>query len=453
MTSLAATNQKFKHLAAQSIKQLHSLEQTYRPIGKLQKVVGSILEASGLSVKIGQHCTITHVDNSEIKCVVIGFHGDDCYLAPLHPVEGLCNGLTVEPDDNANNIQVSAACLGRVFSPLMVPIDGKGEIVGNSHNQPLEAKPVNPMLRTRIDKSFSVGVKVIDSLLTIGQGQRVGIMAGSGVGKSVLMGMIAKFSQAEVIVIGLVGERGREIKEFIEDCLGAQGLKKSVVIASPADQTPLMKIQAAQAATSVAEYFRDQGKQVLLFIDSLTRYAQALRDLALSIGEAPGAKGYPPSVLSKVNNLLERTGPGRAEQGDITAFYTVLSEGEDVNDPLIDNVRSIVDGHILLSRDMASKGIYPAINLNYSASRLMNHLISPEHLHYAQQFKKYWALYEQNKELLSIGAYQQGNDAELDKAFVLIEQLQLFVNQSFEQGVSSEDSLTQLKALFNLNSG
>lgn len=449
MIKLNIANQAFKQKSADAIKQLHELELTYRPVGKLKKVVGSILEASGLSVKIGQHCTITHVDDSKIKCMVIGFNGKDCYLAPLHPVEGLCAGLIVEPDEHANRIPVSFASLGRVFSPLMIPIDGKGEIFDKSHYQSLEAHPINPMLRTRISKTLSVGVKVIDSLLTIGQGQRIGIMAGSGVGKSVLMGMIAKFSEAEVIVIGLVGERGREIKEFIEDCLGDEGLKKSVVIASPADQPPLMKIQAAQVATSVAEYFRDQGKQVVLFIDSLTRYAQALRDLALSIGEAPGAKGYPPSVLSKVNNLLERTGPGSAEQGDITAFYTVLSEGEDVNDPLIDNVRSIVDGHILLSREIASAGIYPAVNINYSASRLMNHLISKEHLHCAQEFKKYWALYEQNKELLSIGAYQKGNDKELDKAFALIPHLKQFVSQQFDQSYSSEESLMQLKALFN----
>ncbi len=448
MTKLNLANQQFKHKSGQALAQLHDLDLTYRPVGKLKRVVGSILEASGLSVKIGQHCTITHVDNSKIKCMVIGFNGKDCYLAPLHPVEGLCAGLIVEPDDHANKIPVSFACLGRVFSPLMVPIDGKGDIYDTSHYQPLEAHPINPMSRNRITKKLSVGVKVIDSLLTIGQGQRIGIMAGSGVGKSVLMGMITKFCEAEVIVIGLVGERGREIKEFIEDCLGDVGLQKSVVIASPADQPPLMKIQAAVVATSVAEYFRDQGKQVLLFVDSLTRYAQAQRDLALSIGEAPGAKGYPPSVLSKVNNLLERTGPGSLGQGDITAFYTVLSEGDEVNDPLIDNVRSIVDGHILLSREVASSGIYPAVNINYSASRLMNHLISKEHLQCAMEFKKYWALYEQNKELLSIGAYQKGNDAELDKAFALISKLREFVSQQFDQSVSSDDSFMQLRSIF-----
>jgi flagellum-specific ATP synthase len=326
------------------------------------------------------------------------------------------------------------------------PLDGLGPLRA-AREAPLANKPVNPLDREPIRQVLDVGVRAINALLTVGRGQRMGLFAGSGVGKSVLLGMMARYTSADVIVVGLIGERGREVKEFIEQSLGPEGLARSVVVAAPADTWPLMRLQGASYATSIAEYFRDQGKNVLLIMDSLTRYAMAQREIALAIGEPPATKGYPPSVFAKLPQLVERTGNGARGGGSITAFYTVLTEGDDQQDPIADSARAILDGHVVLSRQLAESGHYPAIDIEASISRAMTSLISPEYFEQVRVFKQLYSRYQRSRDLISVGAYAQGSDPLLDKAILLHPRLEAFLQQGIFERAEHAESTARLSAL------
>jgi flagellum-specific ATP synthase len=337
--------------------------------------------------------------------------------------------------------------LGRVIDGSGEPLDGKGALNCEDRAR-LTGVPINPLTRAPITRTLDVGVRAINALLTVGRGQRIGLFAGSGVGKSVLLGMMARYTEADVIVVGLIGERGREVKEFIEKILGEEGLRRSVVVASPADHTPLMRLHGAWLATSIAEYFRDQGKNVLLIMDSLTRFAQAQREIGLAIGEAPATKGYPPSVFARLPQLVERAGNGSDDSGSITAFYTVLTEGDDQNDPIADSARAILDGHVVLSRRIAETGHYPAIDVEASISRVMHDIVPMSQNTAARRLKQALSTYQQNRDLVAIGAYQRGSDPRIDAAIAQWPNLQRFLQQDIHERVSLSDSVKQLKILF-----
>jgi flagellum-specific ATP synthase len=333
---------------------------------------------------------------------------------------------------------VGYGLLGRVISGAGVPLDGKGALKCDEEVG-LNGPAINPLSRQPIHATLDVGIRAINAVLTVGKGQRLGLFAGSGVGKSVLLGMMTRFTEAEIIVVGLIGERGREVKEFIEQSLGVEGLARAVVVASPADESPLMRLRASELASRIAEYFRDQGKSVLLLMDSLTRYAQAQREIALAVGEPPATKGYPPSVFARLPKLVERAGNGAEGAGSITAFYTVLTEGDDQQDPIADAARAILDGHVVLSRQLAEEGHYPAIDIEASISRAMPQIVPPESLALAQRFKQVYSRYHQNKDLISVGAYVKGTDPEIDFA---IERMPLF-SRFLQQGLSESFNLTK----------
>ena len=415
--------------------------------GKLTRMVGLTLEAVGCEAAIGDRCLVVGRGGHEVETEVVGFAGESLFLMPTGSVQGLAPNARVIPYGGAGDIAVGSALLGRVIDGSGQPIDGKGAI-DLHERQPLAPRPINPLLRGSIHEPMDVGVRAINALLTVGRGQRIGLFAGSGVGKSVLLGMMTRYAKADVIVVGLVGERGREVKEFIDDILGPDGLSRAVVVATPADNPPLMRMRGATLATSLAEYFRDQGLDVLLLMDSLTRYAQAQREIALTIGEPPATRGYPPSVFARLPALVERAGMGVAGQGSITAFYTVLTEGDDNNDPVADNARAILDGHIVLSRRLAERGQYPAIDVEASISRVMPMVTTPEHLAQARRFKHYYSLYEQNQDLFNVGAYQAGANPELDRAVALRSQLTAFLQQDPLEGVDSAGALDGLARLF-----
>ena len=410
--------------------------------GKLTRMVGLTLEAVGFSAPVGSRCEIQSVGKKPIEAEVVGFPGETLYLMPTGDIRGLVPNARVRPIHSDSQVPVSDALLGRVIDGAGKPLDGKGPIKYKD-KVPLHGQPINPLARAPIRQHLDVGVEAINALLSIGRGQRMGLFAGSGVGKSVLLGMMTRFTEADVIVVGLIGERGREVKEFIEDILGLEGLSRAVVVASPADHSPLMRLHGAMLATSIAEYFRDRGKQVLLLMDSLTRYAQAQREIALAIGEPPATKGYPPSVFSLLPQLVERAGNG-ANGGAITAIYTVLTEGDDQQDPVADAARAILDGHIVLSRSLAESGVYPAIDIEASISRVMPQIIAPEHLEQAQYFKRIYATYRQNQDLINIGAYAVGTDAKIDEAIAMFPRLQAMIQQPMHQAVNWEQSINNL---------
>ncbi len=412
--------------------------------GRLTRMVGLTLEAVGFSAPIGSRCEIQTSTGKPIEAEVVGFSGETLYLMPTGDIRGLVPNARVKPIPHDSQVPVSAALLGRVIDGAGKPLDGKGPIKFKDR-VPLHGEPINPLARAPVRQHLDVGVEAINALLSVGRGQRMGLFAGSGVGKSVLLGMMTRFTEADVIVVGLIGERGREVKEFIEDILGEVGLARAVVVASPADHSPLMRLHGAMLATSIAEYFRDQGQQVLLLMDSLTRYAQAQREIALAIGEPPATKGYPPSVFSLLPQLVERAGNG-ANGGAITAIYTVLTEGDDQQDPVADAARAILDGHIVLSRQLAESGVYPAIDIEASISRVMPQIIAPEHLAQAQYFKQIYARYRQNQDLINIGAYAMGTDAKIDEAIAMFPQLQAMIQQPMHQAVNWDQSLSQLAA-------
>lgn len=411
--------------------------------GQITRLIGLTLEAVGLRVALGDYCLVEVAKGQEIEAEVVGFAGDRIYLMPLYSVEGLAPGARVVPRIGASLVPVGEGMLGRVIDGIGRPLDGRGALQAEAMVS-LAGETINPLQRHPIDTSLDVGIRAINGLLTVGRGQRLGLFAGSGVGKSVLLGMMTRFTEAEIIVVGLIGERGREVKEFIDHSLGVEGLARSVVVASPADDSPLMRLRAAELTSRIAEYFRAQGKSVLLLMDSLTRYAQAQREIALAVGEPPATKGYPPSVFAKLPKLVERAGNGVKGGGSVTAFYTVLTEGDDQQDPIADAARAILDGHVVLSRDLAEQGHYPAIDIDASISRAMPQIAEATHLHLAMQMKRYWARYRQNEDLISVGAYARGSDADTDRAIDLQPVLRAYLQQGMNEAMPMQRSIQEL---------
>jgi len=414
--------------------------------GRLTRMVGMTLEAVGCSVNIGERCHVETVNGKMEEAEVVGFTMDKIYLMPIGSIHGLGPGARVIPTHRAAEIPVGDALLGRVLDGQGNPIDGKGAVACHE-SRPLAAEPINPLERQPVTVPLDVGVRSINSVLTVGRGQRMGLLAGSGVGKSVLLGMMTRFTEAEVIVVGLIGERGREVKEFIEQILGTEGMKRSVVVAVPADNSPLMRLQGAMSATTIAEYFRDQGKDVLLLMDSLTRFCQAQREVALAIGEPPATKGYPPSVFALLPRLVERAGNGSMGGGSITAFYTVLAEGDDQQDPIVDAARAILDGHLVLSRDLADSGHYPAIDIEGSVSRVINQITTDEHRDAISQLKYLYSTYQQSKDLITVGAYQEGSDPMIDQAIDMMPRIRAFLCQNINEEVHMAESVDDLRQM------
>ncbi len=400
--------------------------------GRLTRVVGLTLEAVGCPMNLGDRCLIRVADQRRVEAEVVGFAGERLYLMPLNPIDGLRAGALIEPLDGGGDVPVGQHLLGRVLDGAGNPLDAKGPLMGGERVS-LQGAPINPLHRAPIRETLDVGIRAINALLTVGKGQRLGLFAGSGVGKSMLLGMMTRFTTADITVVGLIGERGREVKEFIEDILGEAGLARSVVVASPADDSPLMRLRASVLTTRIAEYYRDQGKSVLLLMDSLTRYAQAQREIALAVGEPPATKGYPPSVFAKLPQLVERTGNGKPGGGSITAFYTVLTEGDDQQDPIADASRAILDGHIVLNRRLAEEGHYPAIDVEASISRVMPQVVDKEHLQKAQKFKQLYSRYQQTRDLIAVGAYVAGSDPEIDQAIERYPHLRRFLQQRLDE--------------------
>lgn len=420
------------------------LEESTAPVcqGRLTRMVGLTLEAVGLNTFIGERCQVIDVKQT-IEAEVVGFHNEKTFLMPVQTVHSLRAGARVVPLETANDLVIGDELLGRVVNGFGEPIDNKGPLRCRVQ-QSLNGTVINPLHRAPIRKPLDVGIRSINSLLTVGQGQRLGLFAGSGVGKSVLLGMMTRFTTADITIVGLIGERGREVKEFIEDILGEEGLARSVVVASPADDAPLLRLRAAQYATSIAEYFRAKGKTVLLLMDSLTRFAQAQREIALAIGEPPATKGYPPSVFARIPQLVERAGNAEVGGGSITAFYTVLTEGDDQQDPVADASRAILDGHFVLNRKLAEEGHYPAIDIEQSISRAMPQVVSEDHLKLAQLTKQLWSAYAQNKDLISIGAYTKGSNPEIDTAIALYPSIREFLRQGLREQVPFDQSVKLL---------
>lgn len=415
--------------------------------GQLIRVVGLTLEATGCRASIGSLCSIETMAG-DLTAEVIGFDDGLLYLMPIEELRGVLPGAKVTPLGEQGGLNVGLKLLGRVVDGNGSPLDGLGRLQ-TDQKAPRHAPTINPLSRRAITEPLDVGVRAINAMLTVGKGQRMGLFAGSGVGKSVLLGMMTRGTTADVIVVGLVGERGREVKEFIEEILGEEGRARSVVVAAPADTSPLMRLRACETSTRIAEYFRDLGFNVLLLMDSLTRYAQAQREIALAVGEPPATKGYPPSVFAKLPKLVERAGNGGPGQGSITAFYTVLTEGDDLQDPIADAARAILDGHIVLSRTLADSGHYPAIDIEGSISRVAPMVISDEHLESMRRVKQVYSLFQQNKDLISIGAYTQGSDPRIDNAIRLQPAMNAFLRQTMKEALSFDSShlmLSQLSA-------
>lgn len=433
----------------EQLSRIHSRIDQVEPVvveGRLNRMVGLTLEAVGCQAVIGSRCLVKSQNSKPVEAEVVGFSGEKLFLMPTGNIRGIHPDATVIPTHQIYEAHVGDALLGRVLDGRGVPIDGKGPLITNE-TRALTGEPINPLKRQPINTPLDVGVRAINSLFTVGRGQRMGLFAGSGVGKSMLLGMMTKFTSADVIVVGLIGERGREVKEFIEDILGEEGMQRAVVVAVPADQPPVMRMHGAYQATSIAEHFRDEGKDVLLLMDSLTRFAQAQREIALAIGEPPATKGYPPSVFAQLPQLVERAGNGEEGGGSITAFYTVLTEGDDQQDPIADSARAILDGHIVLSRELAESGHYPAIDVEASISRAMNAVVSDEHLTAAQKFRQTYSVYQQNKDLISVGAYVEGSNPEVDESIRLHSSQQEFLRQDRQEAVSWKGSLEQLADL------
>lgn len=412
--------------------------------GHLTRVVGLTLEAVGCRVSMGGRCLVGDDKNGFIEAEVVGFDGPRIFLMPLKRVAGLQPGAVVIPAGQSPTLSVGDGMLGRVLDGFGEAIDGKGAL-GHEALQPMSGiDSINPLRRHPIRKPLDVGIRAINSLLTVGRGQRLGLFAGSGVGKSVLLGMMTAFTDADVIVVGLIGERGREVKEFIDQILGAEGMKRAVVVASPADEPPLMRLRAAMLATRVAEGFRDQGKDVLLLMDSLTRYAMAQREIALAIGEPPATKGYPPSVFAKLPELVERAGNADRGEGSVTGFYTVLTEGDDQQDPVADSARAILDGHVVLSRSLAEQGHYPAIDIEASISRVMPSIVDEEHQARARLFRRIYSCYQQNRDLIAVGAYTMGSDRDIDYAIERMPHLQQFLQQGLQERATLDEAAEAL---------
>ncbi|MGR5093808.1 flagellar protein export ATPase FliI [Vibrio maritimus] len=418
--------------------------------GKLVRVVGLTLEAIGCKAPIGSLCKVETM-HGDMDAEVVGFSGEHLYLMPSEQITGVLPGAKVTPMASETGLPVGMELLGRVIDGVGNPLDGLGDIYTEKRAS-FNAEPINPLARKPITEPLDVGLKAINGLLTVGKGQRIGLFAGSGVGKSVTLGMMTRGTTAQVVVVGLIGERGREVKEFIEEILGTAGRERSVVVAAPADASPLMRLKGCQTALTIAEYFRDQGLDVLLLMDSLTRFAQAQREIALSVGEPPATKGYPPSVFAKLPALVERAGNGDVNQGSITAFFTVLTEGDDLQDPIADAARAILDGHIVLSREMADAGHYPAIDVEKSVSRVMPQITDDQHVLMSKAVRQVLSVCRKNQDLVSIGAYKPGTDPAIDSAFTLKPKLDQYLQQSMKETVPYGMCLGMLKQLLQVES-
>lgn len=415
--------------------------------GKLTRMVGLTLEAVGCRAAIGGRCDVINAAGERVEAEVVGFAGESLYLMSTGDIRGLEPDARVVPTGRVSEAAVGEELLGRIIDGSGRPLDGKG-LVHADERRPLNGGYINPLARAPIREPLDVGIRAINSLLSVGRGQRLGLFAGSGVGKSVLLGMMTRYTDADVVVVGLIGERGREVKEFVDNILGEEGLRRAVVVAVPADQPPLRRMHGAMLATAIAEHFRDQGRNVLLLMDSLTRFAQAQREIGLAINEPPATKGYPPSVFAKLPQLVERAGNGDRGGGSITAFYTVLTEGDDQNDPIADAARAILDGHIVLSRRLADSGQYPAIDIEASVSRAMNEITNVAHQRAAREFKQLYSLYQQNQDLISVGAYEVGSNDQIDLAIGAMPSLREFLHQDMHVRLDLHESLDDLLTLF-----
>ena len=436
--------------ASIDLSRYYSILDTISPIrsfGKVSKVVGLVVESEGPVSKLGSVCHIYPGGKKEfIKAEVLGFKENKVLMMPLDDIRGISPGSKVVSVEENASVSVGFDLCGRIIDGLGNPIDKKGPI-NIKDKYPIYASPYNPLKRSRIKNIFDVGVRSINSILTIGRGQRMGIFAGSGVGKSVLIGMIARHADADVNVIALIGERGRELNEFIEKDLGKEGLKKSVIVVATSDQLPLIRMRGAFIATAIAEYFRDQGLHVNLIMDSITRFAMAQREVGLALGEPPTTKGYTPSVFTLLPKLLERA--GNLEQGSITGLYTVLVEGDDFNEPIADAVRSILDGHISLTRELSAQNHYPAIDIMKSISRVMIDIISPDHYDNIRKLKSIVSTYRKFEDMINIGAYTIGSNSEIDYAIRIIGKVNSFLSQDINQRISFEESKDQLAKLLD----
>lgn len=415
------------------------------PYGKVVDITGIIVRSAGIRASIGDPCVI-YTDDDKKDAEVVGFKDDLALLMVIGDLKGIKPGNRVKTFFENKYIKVSESLIGRVINDRLEPLDDKGKIEGEPY--PIYSQPPHPMKRKRISSPIDLGIRAINGLLTCGKGQRIGIMAGAGVGKSVLMGMIARYTEAPVTVVALIGERGREVREFIEKDLGEEGLRKSIVVVATADQPPLSKIRAAYVATAIAEYFRDKGMDVLLLMDSLTRVAMAQREIGLAIGEPPTTKGYTPSVFAMLPKLLERAGTSEGN-GSITGIYTVLVEGDDLSDPVSDSARAILDGHIVLSRELAMENHYPAIDVLASISRLMNDIIDKEHKTIASKFIEVYSVYKKNEDLIKLGLYKQGSDPKIDYALSLIDRMKMYLRQDINEKRDMVDSIHGLNLIFH----
>ncbi len=436
--------------------------------GRLVKASGMVVEAAGLRLPIGSLCKLMQPDGGHVEAEVVGFANGHSFLMPAADTSGLSPDTRVLPlepaikrpglgvrshpwrrsSDQMRHLPIGPGVLGRVLDANGVPMDNLGPLT-QVENRPIHGRPINAMEREPIRKPLDTGVRAINGLLTIGRGQRIGLFAGAGLGKSVLLGMMARYTNADVIVVGLVGERGREIKEFLEDILGDADRSRTVVVAAPSDTPPIFRMQGASYATAIAEHFRNRGKHVLLLMDSLTRYAMAAREIALSIGESPATKGYPPSVFARLPALLERTGMGANGMGSITAFYTVLAEGDDQNDPVADSSRSFLDGHIVLTRALADAGHYPAIDIEQSISRVMTAVTDTAQQKLARELKSLWSAYQRSRELITIGAYSPGSDPKIDRAIELLPAIEAFLCQDVNDPTTLPATVQQMRALLD----
>jgi len=414
--------------------------------GVLRRTVGLTMEAEGCHAPVGGRCDVVTMTGDRVETEVVGFSGERLYLMASGEMRGIVPNGRVIPVGSVAEVSVGEALLGRVLDGHGHPIDG-GPALHDCKSVPLFGKPINPLKRRPIAEPLDVGVRSINSLLTVGRGQRMGLFAGSGVGKSMLLGMMTRYTDADVVIVGLIGERGREVKEFVELTLGEEGLQRAVVIATPADDTPLMRMKGAWLSSAIAEYFRDQGLHVLLLMDSLTRFAQAQREIALAIGEPPATKGYPPSVFAKLPQLVERAGNGELGQGSITGFYTVLAEGDDQNDPIVDASRAILDGHIVLSRELAEAGHYPAVDIESSVSRALHMISTDQQKQLITHFRQIYATYAHHRDLIAVGAYQSGSDPRVDEAIERWPAILEFLRQSQDDRIDHEASIKALQDL------
>ena len=425
----------------------HSVYENRIYKSKTSKFDGKVVECDSFPSPIGTICEIECNDSSKVTGEIIGFKEKKNIIAVHQQNANIILGSSIKVLNSSNDVEVGFNLLGKVIDAFGKPIDGTLEQIQPDEMWPINGKPINPMTRKPINEVLDVGIRAINSLFTVGRGQRLGIIAGSGVGKSILLGMMTKFTNADIVVVALIGERGRELGNFVSEILNDESKKRPVIVAVPADNSPLLRIKGAERATSIAEYFRSKGKNVLLIMDSLTRIAHAKREVGLALGEQPTSKGYPPSVISMIPNLIERTGSGKENEGTITSFYTILADSDDTNDPVVDTARAILDGHIVLSRELAQLGIFPAIDLNQSLSRIMNAIVSEDQQRKSEFVKKLYSIYQENKELVLMGGYSQGQNAEIDSALNNWPKICEHIKQSFKTKSSFNDSLDNLKKI------